>query len=462
MPSRSQKVLRTGALSTTYTFSTTAHMRLNNLLPNFARWGRAALAIGGLHLLTGCDFNFWRMDGHQSTIVVDGPVARSQYDIFMVTVWVMLVIFLLVGGVLAYATWKFRARTEADEHAEPPPQSHGNPLVEIGLIAASIFALVIIAVPTLKGIWYTHDVPGGETRAKLDDLIKKGEAYEVTAVGYQWWFKFEYPTEQINGTGTLVTGSELVIPVGRPVRVNIRTTDVIHSFWVPKLAGKVDMIPNRANHLWLQADKAGYYWGQCAEYCGDSHAVMRFRVIALEKKEFAEWLEAQKLPARDVAQKIAAAAAPKAQFAALRAFKQNEYGFTDKYDADKPLSSLLETWRAKQNPEKGEDPDLIAKGKTTFTAKGCIGCHAVRGHGAMGVTAPDLTHFGSRTTIAGSLLENNREQLQRWIHNPNAVKPGNKMGLAYARKDYYGKPIDGINLTAEDEVALVAYLESLK
>lgn len=436
-------------------------MRLTTLLPTYAHWGRAALAIGGLALLTGCDLNFWRMDGHQSTIVVDGPVARSQLGVFMTTVWVTLAIFVIVGAVLAYATWKFRAKTEADEHAEPPPQSHGNPMVEIALIGASVFALVIIAVPTLKAIWYTYDIPGGETRPQLNALIKKGEAYEVNGIGYQWWFKFEYPTEQINGAGALITSNELVIPAGRPVRINLRTMDVIHSFWVPKLAGKVDMIPNRANHVWMQADKPGYFWGQCAEYCGDSHAVMRFRVIALAPKEFSEWVEAQKLPARNVGPATVATTAPKAQFAAMRTFKKNEYGFTDKYAAE-PARNPLDAWRDKQNPEKGEDATLVAKGKGLFMTKGCIGCHAVRGHGAAGVTAPDLTHIGSRTTIAGGLLENNSEQLRRWLSNPEAVKPGNKMALAYARTDYYGKKIEGISLTAEDEVALVAYLESLK
>jgi cytochrome c oxidase subunit 2 len=252
-----------------------------------------------------------------------------------------------------------------------------------------------------------------------------------------------------------------VIPTNRPVRINLRTSDVIHSLWIPKLAGKVDMIPNRANHLWVQADKPGYFWGQCAEYCGDSHAVMRFRVIALAPKEFNEWLEAQKLPARDVAPKPAIAGAPMAQFAALRTFKQNEYGFTEKY-AEIPSRPPLDSWREKQNPEKGEDPALIAKGKALFTAKTCLGCHAVRGHGAAGISGPDLTHVGARTTIAGGLLENNSEQLRRWISNPESVKAGNKMALSYARTDYYGKPIDGIKLTAEDEVALVAYLESLK
>src|SRR5690606_166573 len=106
-----------------------------------------------------------------------------------------------------------------------PPQGHGNPLVELSLIAASIGALVIIAVPTLRAIWYTYDVPE-EHRA---------DAYEVNAIGLQWWFKFEYPLEQIEGAGALVTGNELVIPAGRPVRINLRTSDVIHSFWVPKL-----------------------------------------------------------------------------------------------------------------------------------------------------------------------------------------------------------------------------------
>ena len=120
-------------------------MRLSSFLSQSARWGRAALALGGTLLLTGCNLNFWRMDGHQSTIQVDGPVARSQLEVFYVTCWVTLVIFVLVGAVLAYATLKFKARTADDEHAEPPEQSHGNPLIELSLIGLSILALVFIA-----------------------------------------------------------------------------------------------------------------------------------------------------------------------------------------------------------------------------------------------------------------------------------------------------------------------------
>jgi cytochrome c oxidase subunit 2 len=158
-------------------------MRLPSLPSNLVRWSRTAFAVGCLALLSGCDLNFWRMDGHQTTMVTAGPVAKSQLEVFYVTCWVTLVIFVLVGAVLAYATFKFKAKSEADEHAEPPPQGHGNPLIELSLIGASIFALVIIAVPTLKAIWFTYEPPAEQ----------KENIYEVTATGYQWWFKFEYP-----------------------------------------------------------------------------------------------------------------------------------------------------------------------------------------------------------------------------------------------------------------------------
>lgn len=417
-------------------------MRLSLPTPGLGRWVRAALALGALALLPGCDFNFWRMDGHQTTMVTAGPVAKAQLDVFHVTCWVTLVIFVIVGSVLAYATIKFKARSDADEHAAPPEQGHGNPLIELGLIGASIFALVIIAIPTLKAIWYTYEPP----------VEQKANAYEVTATGYQWWFKFEYPKEQIDGVGPLVTGNELVIPVGRPVVIQLRTVDVIHSFWVPKLAGKVDMIPNRGNHLWLQADEPGYFWGQCAEYCGDSHAVMRFRVIALAEKDFADWVATQKQAARTVAAPAQAGhEAPTVKFAT---FKRNQYGFSSKWDANAPVSPL-DNWKQQQFPAKDENPALIAQGRKLFTEKTCAGCHTIRGHEGIGITGPDLTHVGARTTIAGGLLENTPEQMARWIAHPNEVKPGNKM---YST----GYVPNNIQLTDADVAALVAYLESLK
>lgn len=390
--------------------------------------------------------------GPQSTFQTEGPVAKSQLDLFYVTLWVTMVIFVLVAAVLAYATIKFRARSSADEHAEPPPQSHGNPVIELGLIAGSVLALVVIAIPTLKAIWYTYDVPEAE----------RENAYEVTATGYQWWFRFEYPMEQIEGAGNLVVGNELVIPAGRPVRVNLRTVDVIHSFWVPKLAGKVDMIPNRGNHLWMQADEPGYFWGQCAEFCGESHAVMRFRVIALAENDFNAWVANQKAAARTVeATGTAAAEQPRARFASY-AFKVNQPGWSSAFDAD-PMAN----WVQQQFPDKQEDPALIARGRELFQTKTCIACHTVRGHEGGGAVGPDLTHVGSRTTIAGGLLENSEENLVRWLMVPNEVKPGNLMyyGRAmpgYLRRDEGGNWVQNFEVNAEEAHALTAYLHSLK
>jgi cytochrome c oxidase subunit 2 len=418
-------------------------MRFNILSNRVSQILRPAAALAGVSLLSGC---FW-LDGPQSTFDPNGPVAQRQQDLFYLTCWVCLVIFVVVGSVLGYAMIKFRAKNSADEHAEPPEQGHGNPLVEISLIGASVLALVIIAIPTLKEIWYSYDVP-------IED---KANSYEVTATGYQWWFKFDYPNETaqtLDPTGKVVNApfsvaNELVIPAGRPVRINLRSVDVIHSFWIPKLAGKVDMMPNRANHLWVQADKPGYFWGQCAEFCGESHAVMRFRVIALGPREFNDWVNAQMLPARKVPVP-AGATQPKAQFAAYRTFKRNEAGYTDKFDA-----SPFESWRAKQLPVADEDPVLIAKGRELFSSKTCGSCHTVRGDGFLGVVGPELTHVGARTTIAGGLLENNRDELHRWIHAPNEVKPGNTMW----KTGYIG---NNIKLTPDDEDALVNYLQSLK
>jgi cytochrome c oxidase subunit 2 len=397
-------------------------------------------------------------EGPQSTFQTEGPVAKSQLQVFYTTLWVTGIIFVLVAGVLAYATLKFRARNEADKHAEPPPQSHGNPLIELSLIAASVFALVIIAVPTLHAIWYTYDVPDAE----------KANAYEINATGLQWWFRFEYPKEPVDGAGNLVAANELVIPANRPVRINLRSADVIHSFWVPKLAGKVDMIPNRGNHIWLQADAPGYFWGQCAEFCGEDHAVMRFRVIALDEKDFADWLARQKQPARNADSRALASVDQLRIEPAVFHFQRNSPGWSDQFDTN-PFGH----WREKQSPEQGEDGALIARGRKLFQDKTCITCHTIRGHEGAGVTAPDLTHVGARTTIAGGLLENNAANLRRWITDPNGVKPHNKMYVGvpmggsvmagYMKRDTKsGAFMPNIELTDSEATALVAYLQSLK
>jgi cytochrome c oxidase subunit 2 len=381
----------------------------------------AALVLVAL-LLSGCD-----MSGPQSTIRIDGPVARSQLHLFYVTLGVTAFIFVTVGGVLAYAQIRFRARPGEPE-GDPPPQTHGHPLVEFSLIVASALLLVVIAVPTVRGIWYQEDTPDREG------------ALEVKVTGYQWWFKFEYP-----GLG-IVTANEMVIPTHRPVHLELRTMDVIHSFWVPKLAGKKDLIPNRANSMWLQADRADYFWAQCAEFCGESHANMKFRVVALDEPEFSAWVQRQQADARSVAG--AAVARPQAQF--VSAATAPASGVTE-------ASSPFAWWQELQAlPDPAaEDAVLIAQGRRLFTQKTCVACHAIRGHEAMGISGPDLTHFASRTTLAAAMMDNNAENLRRWLADPASIKPGNLMW-----RDGYLP--NAIRLSPDELEALVAYLQSLK
>jgi cytochrome c oxidase subunit 2 len=423
-----------------------------------------ALFLAGLALvaLTGCkpvEFikQVFSLSGPQSTMVTEGPVAKAQWDLFMVTVWVTTFIFVIVGAVLAWAQFKFHAKDEAAEKSEPPPQGHGNPLIEIGLIAASVGLLVIIAIPTVRDIWYTHDVPEAE----------KANAIDVTATGYQWWFKFEYnhPDAVVKlpnngGEAPLVTGNELVVPAGRPIRVHLRTIDVIHSFWIPKLAGKVDMMPNRPNFLWFKADRPGYFYGQCAEYCGESHAIMKFRVIALAQADYDKWLANQKEPARTVtAQSLAAAAeTPRVQFANYKVNDGRALAGSPEFDAN-PFAA----WQKLQQPNAGENAGLVAQGRKLFQEKTCVSCHTVRGHEGMGITGPDLTRVGSRSTIAAGVLENTPERLAQWLHDPNHFKPGNKMFFGgYQVQGPDGKWKDNFTLNDDDINALVAYLHSLK
>lgn len=328
---------------------------------------------------TGCEVF---RDAPQSTFEAKGPVAQVQLDLMNLTLWVCTFIFVVVGSVLLYAVIRFRRKPgEKDKYI--PARAHGNPMIEIGLIVGSVLLLVIIAVPTFKAAVYSYDVPE-----------EYGEPLEIIAVGYQWWWSFEYPEQEV------VTANEMVIPTDRPVRVHLRAEDVNHSFWVPKLAGKRDMIPNRSNFLWLMADEVGEYYGQCAEFCGTSHANMLFRVFAKEEGDFDQWVEEQRAPGRE--------------------------------------------------PEDHEELELF--GKNLFQSKGCVQCHNVTEVAPGGVIGPDLTHFGGRTTVAAALLENTDDNLALWLREPERVKPGNLMTEAVMEQ----------NLTEEEIEALVAFLSSLK
>ncbi len=323
---------------------------------------------GGLFLLgiglTGCATQ------SPSILAPVSPKGRAEADLFWFILLITAGVFVLVETLLLYAVVRFRAR---DPQAIPP-QIHGNNALEISWTTATALGLAVIFAMT----WRTM----AATSAPQVDALP------VKVIGHQWWWEFQYPTLGIT------TANELVIPVGRPVRMIVTSADVIHSFWVPQLGGKMDAIPGRENVLWLQSDVEGIYHGQCAELCGISHANMRLQVRVVSDAEFQRWVEAQRVPAAQPA-----------------------------------------------------DP-LAQRGYQIFLSKACVGCHTIEGTPAKGNVGPNLTHVGSRTTIAAGLLENTPENLALWLDNPPAVKPGSLMPR--------------LGLTSEEIQALVAYLSSLK
>lgn len=298
------------------------------------------------------------------------PKGRAEAELFWFILLITAGVFVLVETLLLYAVFRFRAR---DPQAVPP-QIHGNNTLEISWTTATALGLAVIFAMTWRTMTATSTPPA--------------DALPVKVIGHQWWWEFQYPTLGVT------TANELVIPVGRPVRAIVTSADVIHSFWVPQLGGKMDAIPGRENVLWLQADVEGTYYGQCAELCGISHANMRVRVRVVSEAEFQRWVEAQQAPAAQ------------------------------------PVEPLAQ------------------QGYQVFMSKACVGCHTIAGTPAQGKVGPDLTHVGSRTTIAAGLLENTPENLARWLEDPPAVKPGSLMPR--------------LGLTPEEIQALVAYLSSLK
>jgi cytochrome c oxidase subunit 2 len=296
-----------------------------------------------------------------------------QYDVFMVTVAVCTAVFLLTAGLLVYAIWRYRARPG---HIEAKLlHTHGNPRLEAALMVGVTLLLLIIAVPNIRVLFAASEPPDLE------------HALRVEVVGKQWWWQFSYPAFEVE------TANELHVPVGRTIVAELRTEDVIHSFWVPKLAGKMDLIPNKINHLWFQADKPGVYYGQCAEFCGPSHANMRLRVIVHPEAAFAAWIKGQ--------QRVATA----------------------------PMESFAQ------------------EGMRVFQER-CMACHTVAGTAANGNIGPNLTHVASRQTLAAGLLPNSPANLQRWLHNQQAIKPGSLM--------------PNLGLSEAEVKALTAYLQHLK
>jgi len=280
------------------------------------------------------------------------------------------IVMAIVFGVLLYSIVTFRNRL--------PSEREGFVKLEIFWTVTPALLLVVLfvlAVRTMNSIEAEHGAD--------EDVVT------IKAIGNQWWWAFEYPELGIT------TANELHIPTDRPVRIELESTDVIHSFWVPQLGWKLDMIPGRTNVMNFTVDTAGTYDGACTEFCGAQHAWMRLKVVASPNADFTAW------SAREAA------------------------------DATSPSS-------------------LIARdGESTFMLESCAACHTVKGTAAQGKVGPDLTHFGSRETIGAGVLENTPENLEAWLRDPQAYKPGIVM--------------PGFDRLSDEQIrALVEYLEGLK
>ena len=296
------------------------------------------------------------------------------------------IVFVLVEGALIFIVIKYRRR----DNQQTPPQTHGSTKLEITWTLIPAVILVFIAVPTVRTIFIT------QAQAAPGSL-------NIDVTGHQWWWEFRYPEYGVT------TANEIYLPVGRTVNFRLRSADVIHSFWTPQLGGKRDVITNRTNYLWYTPDSstASSVWnGFCAEYCGASHANMRFRVFTVTPQQFASWIAGEKMPARFGA---ATPAAPAGYI-----FPRQQ--IPDYAVPHAPIPAGLKF-----------TPGLTGnahRGLQVFSGAACIGCHSVAGNpAAMGTLGPNLTHIGSRSTIAAGRFPNAAAYLALWIKNARVMKP---------------------------------------
>jgi cytochrome c oxidase subunit 2 len=418
------------------------------------------------------------------------------------------IVFVLVEAALIFVVIKYRRR----ENQPTPPQTHGSTKLEITWTLIPAVILVFIAVPTVRTIFIT------QAQAAPGSL-------NIDVTGHQWWWEFRYPEYGVT------TANEIYLPVGRTVNFRLRSADVIHSFWTPQLGGKRDVVTNRTNYIWYTPDSstASSVWnGFCVEYCGSSHANMRFRVFTVTPEQFASWVAGQKMPARFGA--VAATTTPPAQGAVVtspggpnsptQAAQAAAPTVAQQSSGTQAVGGTQPAIPRPQNPEanpgaqtgvngvtpagasfvastgglapgyifpREKIPDYAVphaplppglsftpgltgnagRGKQVFSSSACIGCHSIAGNpAAMGVTGPNLTHVGSRSTLAAGRYPNAAAYMALWIKNARAMKP--EVIMPTLGLDQYD-PVLKAKVTAatggltDQQIAdIVAYLTVLK
>jgi cytochrome c oxidase subunit 2 len=321
----------------------------------------------------------WAADpSSQNTSIFDpvSPPAESIRNLSVLVLAITAFIFVAVEGILIYSIVRFRRRRavgnplfreagpEGSAREVEPPQVYGSKPIEIAWTAAPALVVFVLALVTARTLWEVN-IPPPQPREGDNTLF-------VTVVGRQWWWEYTY--DYYNGRELhFTTANELYVPaseqgVVRRTYLTLKSADVCHSFWVPRLAGKTDCIPGRTNSMWFQTDKSGLYVGQCAEYCGTQHANMLLRVVVDSPSQFESWLERERQPAVN-------------------------------------------------------DPSAAA-GRSAFLGQSCINCHRVRGTPAQGRYGPDLTHLMARQTLASGMVANTPENLRSWVTDPQPIKPG--------------------------------------
>jgi cytochrome c oxidase subunit 2 len=282
--------------------------------------------------------------------------ADSILDLSLFVMEVTAAIFVVVFTLLTYAVVKFRKKKVAD--GREPAQVYGSSQLELAWTVVPVLIVVVLFLAAARVI------------ASIQNAPKPDNAIEVTVIGHQFWWEYRYPSLSV------VTANELHIPVSDPAHptptfLTLLSADTDHSFWVPRLAGKTDLIPNHPNSTWVDPHETGLFLGQCAQYCGTQHALMLLRVYVQPRDEFDRWVREQSLPA--------------------------------------------------------QASGAISEGRKIFERTACINCHTVAGTAANGRFGPDLTHLMSRDTIASGAAQNTPANLRRWIQDPNTIKPGSKM-----------------------------------
>jgi cytochrome c oxidase subunit 2 len=328
-------------------------------------------------------------DAAPRNLSIFDPVSPPAESIHYLSILVLAItggIFLVVESVLIYSLLRFR-RSGTPGGSEPP-QVYGSKPIEIAWTAAPALIVFVLALVIARTEWEVRVDP-----QRFQPDLKDSKPLRVTAVGHQWWWEYLYELDGDDKLG-FVAANELHIPASnrqvprerRPVFLTLQAADVNHSFWVPRLAGKTDLIPGRTNNMWFETEQTGLFVGQCAEYCGTQHANMLLRVYVDPPEEFERWLANERKDARD--------------------------------------------------SEEAE----VRKGKEVFLRQSCINCHRVGGTPANGKFGPDLTHLMSRDTLAAGAIENDRagKNLRAWIADPQKIKPGCLMpafGLSAADLD---------------------------